>query len=117
MSMAVKLYQRRTNNYKLQMRQVEGKHNPYWHSARLEELSHTLFSFYIADLPRPTDPIMRICYADDITVRDSGVRISEQDLNVNTYLTEMSRSLRANSPLISAPKSSVTLFTPEDNDH
>ena len=32
------------------------------------KLSPTLFSFYIADMPRPTEPVKRICYADDITV-------------------------------------------------
>ena len=41
------------------------------------KLSPTLFSFYIADMPRPTIPVMRICYADDITGWVSGVKISE----------------------------------------
>ena len=77
------------------------------------KLSPTLFSFYIADMPRPTEPVKRICYADDITVWASGVEISELEHKVNTYLTEMSRFLRENSLLISAPKSSVTLFTPD----
>ena len=62
---------------------------------------------------RPTEPVKRICYADDITVWASGVEISELEHKVNTYLTEMSRFLRENSLLISAPKSSVTLFTPD----
>ena len=77
------------------------------------KLSPTLFSFYIADMPRPTEPVSRICYADDITVWASGVKISELEQKVNTYLTEMSRFLWENSLLISAPKSSVTLFTPD----
>ena len=77
------------------------------------KLSPTLFSFYIADMPRPTEPGKRICYADDITVWASGVVISELEHKVNTYLTEMSRFLWENSLLISAPKSSVTLFTPD----
>ena len=38
-------------------------------------LSPTLFSFYIADMPRPTEPAKRICYADDITVWILGVQI------------------------------------------
>ena len=75
-------------------------------------LSPTLFSFYIAGMPRPTEPVRRICYADDITVWASGVKIAELEQKVNTYLTEMSRFLWENSLLISAPKSSVTLFTP-----
>ena len=77
------------------------------------KLSPTLFSFYIADMTRPTEPVKRICYADDITVWASGVEISELEHKVNTYLKEMSRFLRENSLLISAPKSSVTLFTPD----
>ena len=64
-------------------------------------------------MPRPTAPVKRICYADDITVWASGVEITELEHKVNTYLTEMSRFLRENSLLISAPKSSVTLFTPD----
>ena len=76
-------------------------------------LSPTLFSFYIADMPRPTEPVKRICYADDITVWSSGVEISELEYKVNTYLTEMYRFLREKSLLISAPKSSVTFFTPD----
>ena len=55
-----------------QRRQVEAKHNPYWRSAMLK-VGPTLFSFYIADLPRPTEPVRRICYAADITVWASGV--------------------------------------------
>ena len=31
------------------------------------KLSPTLFSFYIADMPRLTEPVWWICYADDIT--------------------------------------------------
>ena len=77
------------------------------------KLSRTQFSFYIADMPRPTEPVRRICYADDITVWVSGVKISELEQKVNTYLTEMSQFLWENSLLISAPKSSVTLFTPD----
>ena len=59
-------------------------------------------------MPRPTEPVKRICYADDITVW-----ASELEHKFNTYLTEMSRVLWENSLLISAPKSSVTLFTPD----
>ena len=37
-------------------------------------LSPMLFSFYIADMTRPTEPVRRICYVDDITVWASGVK-------------------------------------------
>ena len=32
------------------------------------KLSPSLFSFYIADMPIPTEPVKRVCYTDDITV-------------------------------------------------
>ena len=77
------------------------------------KMSPTLFRFYLADMPRPTEPFKRICYADDITVWASGVKLLELEHKINDYLTEMSRFLRDNSLLISAPKSTVTLFTPD----
>ena len=64
-------------------------------------------------MPWPTEPVKRICYVDDIIVCVSGVEISELEHKVNTYLTEMSRFLREYSLLISAAKSSVTLFKPD----
>ena len=64
-------------------------------------------------MPCPKEPVKRICYADDITVCTSGVKLPELEHKINDYLTEMSRFLRDNSLLISAPKSTVTLFTPD----
>ena len=77
------------------------------------KMSPTLFSFYLADIPRPTKPVKRICYADDITIWASGVKLPELEHKINDYLTDMSCFLRDNSLLISAPKSTVTLFTPD----
>ena len=74
---------------------------------------HTRVQFYLADMPRPTEPVKRICYADGITAWTSGVKIRELEHKVNTYLMEMSRFLRVNTLLILAQKSSVTLFTPD----
>ena len=39
------------------------------------KMSPTLFSFYLADMPRTTEPVKRICYTDDITVWTLGVKI------------------------------------------
>ena len=64
-------------------------------------------------MPRPTEAAKRICYADDITLWASGVKILELENTINGYLTEMSCFLRDNSLLISAPKLIVTLFTPD----
>ena len=39
------------------------------------KLSQSLISFYIADMPRPTEPVKRVCYTDDLTVWAMGVKI------------------------------------------
>ena len=77
------------------------------------KLSPSLFSFYLAGMPKPTDPVKRVCYADDITVWASGVQIPVLEQQINSYLEEMSTFLKDNSLLISAPKSTVTLFKPD----
>ena len=76
-------------------------------------MSTTLFSFYVADMPWLTEPVKRICYADDITVWASGVKLTQLEHKINDNLTEMSRFLRDNSLFISAAKSTVTLFAPD----
>ena len=55
------------------------------------KLSPSLFNYYIADMPRPTG----------------------LESNINSYLREVSIYLKDNSLLISAPKSTVTFFTPD----
>ena len=75
------------------------------------ELSPSLFSFYIADMPMPTEPVQWVCYADDLTVWDTGVKIPDMEDSLNSYPEEISAYLMDNSLLISATKSSVTLFT------
>ena len=49
-------------------------------------LSPSLFSFYIADMPIPTDPVKRVCYADDLTMWASGVDIQDLEVSINNYL-------------------------------
>ena len=57
-------------------------------------------------MSRPTPPVNRVCYADDITVWASGPKIPQLESMINIYLNE-------NSLLISTPKSTVTLFSPD----
>ena len=76
-------------------------------------MSPSLFNDYIADMPSPTPPVKRICYADDITVWDSGPNIPQLETMINSYLRDVSIYMKENSLLISAPKSTVTLFTPD----
>ena len=77
------------------------------------KLSPSLFSFYIADISRPTDPVKQVCYADILTVWASGVHILDLEVILNNYLEEMTPHLKHNSLLISATKSSVTLLSPD----
>ena len=77
------------------------------------KIAPTLLSFYLADMPRPTEPVKLICYPDDITVLTSRVKIPELEHMITGYLKAMSYFLQDNSLLISAPKSTVTLFTPD----
>ena len=62
-------------------------------------------------MPRPTPPVKRVCYADDITVWATGPKIPQLESMITNYLRDVSIYLKDNSLLISAPKSTVTLFT------
>ena len=64
-------------------------------------------------MPRPTDPVKRVCYANDLTVWASGVNISDLDVSLDNYLEEITAYLKDNSLLISVPKSSFTWLTPD----
>ena len=77
------------------------------------KLSPLLFNIYIADMLRPTPPVKRVFYADDITVWATGPKIPQLESMIKKYLREVSIYLKDNSLLISAPKSTVTLFTPD----
>ena len=77
------------------------------------KLAPSLLSFYIADIPTPTEPVKRVCYADDLTVWVTGVNIPDMEDSLNSYLEEITTYLKDNSLLISSPKTSVTLFTPD----
>ena len=79
---------------------------------QVSKLSSSLFSFYIADMPRATGPVKRVCHADDLTLWASGVKIPDLEVNLN-YLEEITAYMKDKSLLISAPKSSVMLLTPD----
>ena len=76
------------------------------------KLSPSLFSFYIADMPMPTEPVKRVCYADGLIVGATGVNFPDMGDSLNSYIEEITAYLKDNSLLITALKSSVTLFTP-----
>ena len=62
-------------------------------------------------MPRPTHPVKRVCYTDDITVWASGPKIPQLESMINSYLRDVGIYLKENSLMISAPKSTITLFT------
>ena len=64
-------------------------------------------------MPMPTEPVKQVCYADDLTVWATGVKIPNMEDNLNSYLEEITAYLKDNSLLICAPKLSVTMFTPD----
>ena len=64
-------------------------------------------------MPRPTPPVKRVCYADNITVWATGPKIPQLESMITNYLRDVSICLKDNSLLISASKSTVALFTPD----
>ena len=54
-----------------------------------------------------------VCYADDITVWATGPTIPQLESMISNYLRDVSIYLKDNSLLISSPKPTVTLFTPD----
>ena len=110
-AMAVMLSERETSKACVRgVNQRLRKSTPASTSSKLS-LSH--FSFYIGDMPRPIEPVKRVFYADDLTVWAIGVKIPDLEVSINRYLEEITAYLKDNSLLISAPKSTVTLFSPD----
>ena len=64
-------------------------------------------------MPRPTPPVKRVWYTDDITACATGPKILQLESMITNYLKDVSIYLKDNSLLISATKSTVTLFTPD----
>ena len=60
-------------------------------------LSPSLFNYYIADMPRPTPPVKRVCYADDITVWATGPKIPQLESMIKSYLRSRRRSQQSRS--------------------
>ena len=58
------------------------------------KLSPSLFSFYIADIPGPTESVKQVCYVDDLTVCATGVKIPDLEDIINSYLEEITAYLK-----------------------
>ena len=64
-------------------------------------------------MPRPTEPVKRVCYADDLTVFATGVKIPDLEDSISGYLEEITAYQKDIYLLISVPKSTVTVFSPD----
>ena len=53
-------------------------------------------------MSRPTDPVKRVCYAEDLTVWASGFNIPDLEVILNNYLEKITAYLKDDSLLISA---------------
>ena len=63
---------------------------------RGSKLSPSLFNYYITDMPRPTPPVKRVCYVDNITVWASGPKIPLLESMINSYLRDVGVCLKEN---------------------
>ena len=79
-------------------------------------LSPTLFNLYMSKIPAPPSGTRLVTYADDSTVLKSGPSIDPICLEINTYLDTLNDWFTSRNLLISAPKSSATLFTTWGNE-
>ena len=71
------------------------------------------YNYCIADMPMSTSAVKRVCYADEIIVWPSGPKIPLLESMINSYLTDVAICLKSISLLNTAPKSTVTIFTPD----
>ena len=79
--------------------------------------SPILFNFYLTKLPTPPKNVKLIQYADDISVHISGTDIKDMSATLTRYAATLVTFLTERDLLVSAEKSSVTLFTPDTNEY
>lgn len=75
-------------------------------------ISPVLFNYFLQDIPEPPVDVSLVTYADDITVFASSAKIHLTSQRITDYLVSFDGWAKANGLLLSAGKSSVTLFTP-----
>ena len=75
--------------------------------------SPVLFNFYLSNLPIPPKGVYVIQYADDISIYTSGTDIKAMTDKINSYAKEVADYLKERKLILSAEKSTVTLFTPD----
>ena len=84
---------------------------------QLGVLSPALFNYYLADFPTPPPNIILIKYADDITIYTSGPVVADLVNILNINLSQVLNYTNNKKLIVSTAKSTVTLFTPDTDDH
>ena len=78
--------------------------------------SPKLFNFYLARLPPPPPGVKIVQYADDISVYMTAASIDDAVTAINSYVPALLEFLKERELLVSAEKSTVTLFTPNNKE-
>jgi hypothetical protein len=79
--------------------------------------SPVLFNFYLSNLPIPPKGVYVVQYADDISIYTSGNDIEAMTEKINSYAKEVADYLKERKLIVSAEKSTVTLFTPDTKEY
>jgi hypothetical protein len=77
--------------------------------------SPLLFNFYLVNLPVAPEGVHIIQYADDISIYCTGPVVDSLCDKINIYIDKVVDFLEERNLIVSAEKSTVTLFTPDPN--
>ena len=81
-------------------------------------ISPTLFNLFLHDLPSPQQPNVSIAsYVDDLTLVSTDPNITIAANNLQLYLAQLENRLATNRMSVSAQKSSITVFTPNNKEY
>ena len=79
-------------------------------------LPPALLNYYLADFPTPPPKIKLIKHVDDITIYTSGPVVADLINGINIYLSQVLNYIKRH-PTVSTAKYTVTLFTPDSQEH
>ena len=81
-------------------------------------ISPTLFNLFLHDLPSPQQPNVSIAsYVDDLTLVSTDPNITIPANKLHLYLAQLENWLATNRMSVSAQKSSITVFTPNNKEY
>ena len=64
---------------------------------RLKKNELRVTHLFVLNWAMPTEPFKRVCYADELTVWATGVKIPDMEDSLNSYLEEIAAYLKDNS--------------------